>query len=261
MRFLFIGFLLLAPSVYPQTTATTTVVRDPQAVSVLMQSLNAAGGVSAFSAIQDFTGNGTITYNWADQQVQALVTVRGMGTSNFRVDAALSNGTRTWAASDYLGVLIAPDGTRQQTAFYNLMTAGSLTLPYVRIAAILADSTTSITYVGSVSVNGGQAYQVHFAPAVDPSITANSSLPSLGSFDIFFDSISFLIAELTDIVRSEANFNKTYTHRISFSNYQTTGGTKAPLTITEKVNGQTTWTITISSLTFNGGLTDDIFNP
>ena len=249
--------LLAVPVPIPQSAP----VRDPQAISVLNQSLSAAGGLVPISAVQDYTGTGNIAYSWADQSVQCPLIVRGMGTGNFRIDASLSNGTRTWAASGYSGVLITPDGTRQQTAFYNLMTAGSMTLPYVRIAAILGDSTTSIAYVGLVSVNGGQAYQVHFAPAVDPSITANNSLPGLGAFDVFFDPTSFLVTRLTETVRSETDFTTTYPHQIDFSNYQTTGGIQAPLTIAETVNGQTTWTMTLSSLTFNNGLTDDIFNP
>ena len=42
--------------------------KDPQAVALLTQFLNAAGGLSAISSIQDFTGTGTITYNWAAAQ-------------------------------------------------------------------------------------------------------------------------------------------------------------------------------------------------
>ena len=47
---------------------------------MLTQALNAAGGTSAVSMIQDFTGTGTITYFWAGQEVSGPVTVRGLGT-------------------------------------------------------------------------------------------------------------------------------------------------------------------------------------
>jgi hypothetical protein len=44
------------------------------------------------------------------------------------------------------------------------MIAGSLTLPIVRINAVLGDSTSSVSYVGLVTLNNGeQANQIHIA--------------------------------------------------------------------------------------------------
>ena len=237
------------------------VTRDPQAVAILNQSVAAAGGLPAISSIEDFTGIGTITYYWADQQVQCPVTVRGLGVSDFRLDASLPAGTRTWAASGYSGVLIGTDGAQHSSPFYNLTTAGSLTLPYTRIAAILSDSSTSISYVGLVTVSGQQLQQVHFALAVDPKIASSVPLSGLGTFDMYFDSTSFLVTKLTETVWSETDFTTTLPHEIDFTNYQSAGGIQAPLTVTEIVNGQTTWAVTLSSLTYNSGLTDSIFNP
>jgi len=256
--------LVVILSVGTQVSAQTptSVAKDPQAVAVLTQSLNAAGGLVAVSGIQDFTATGNVTYFWAAEQTQVPVTVRGMGISNFRIDAVLPTGTRTWAASGYVGVLINPDGTRRSSAFYNLMTAGSMTMPYVRIASVLTDSTTSITYVGSVSVNGQQAYQIHFVEGLDPSIATSSALlPGLGSFDLYINPSSLLITELIETVRSESNFNTTLTHEIDFANYQTFGNTSMPCTIIEKINGQETWSVAISSVVFNSGLTIAEFNP
>lgn len=258
--------LLLAPAAFAQTAPTpapTTPepVRDPQAVAILSQSLNSAGGLPTVAALQDYTGSGTITYFWAGQQVQAPATVRGMGVGNFRLDANLPEGVRTWAASGPMGVLITPDGTRQPSAFYNLLAAGSLTLPYVRVASALTDSTTSITYVGLVSSSGQQLHQIHFAPALDPSIASALPITDLGAFDLFIDPASLLITKLGDTVRSESDFRTALPHEISFSNYQTTSGIRLPLTISERVNGQTTWTIKLNAITFNGGLTSTDFNP
>src|SRR5579862_7752056 len=153
--------LLIVGPTYAQGT-TPAVTKDAQAVALLSQSLSAAGGLSAINSIQDFTGTGNVTYNWAGESVQAPVMVRGMGVPNFRLDASLSNGTRTWAVSGYAAILITPDGNRTPLGSYNLMTAGSMTIPYIRIASILGDTTTSISYVGVAPFNGGQAIQVHF---------------------------------------------------------------------------------------------------
>lgn len=251
--------LVVVSSAYAQV-ASQTVTKDPQAIAVLTQSLSAAGGLSAISSIQDFTGTGTITYNWASEPVQASVTVRGMGVPNFRLDASLPNGTRTLAVSGYSAVLITPDGNQTSLGSYNQMTAGSMTIPYVRIAAVLGDTTTSISYVGTAAFNGGLAIQVHFVPN-NPYFSSVSSLASLGTFDLYFDPLSSLVIGLTETGYSESNFTITYIHEIDFSNYQPLGNIVAPYTITEKIAGQTTWSTTLTSISVNNGLTASIFTP
>jgi hypothetical protein len=241
--------------------ASTTAAKDPQAVSILSQSLNAVGGLSAISGIQDYTGTGNITYNWAGDSVPAPVTVRGMGIANFRLDAALPDGTRTFAVSGYSGVLISPDGTRQPTSAYNFFTAGSLNLPYVRLASCLTDATTAISFVGNVSANGQQVYQVHFATAPLPSVAATGSLQTLGAFDLYIDPASFLVIKLEESVYSDSNIGMKLSHEIAYTNYQTSGNIRVPLTVTETVNGQQTWSMTLSSIAFNSGLAIAEFNP
>lgn len=253
--FCILGF---AASTYAQS-ASQNVTKDPQAVALLTQSLNVAGGLSAISSIQDFTGTGTVTYNWAEP-IQAPVTVRGMGINNFRLDASLPNGTRTMAVSGYSGVLLTPDSTRTSLGYYNFATAGSMTIPHVRIAAALSDNTTSISCLGAVSFNGGQAIQIHFA-ANDPNFAGVSSLSTVGTFDIYLDPASSLVIGLTETGHSDSNFTTVYVHEIDFSNYESSGNVVAPYTITEKIGGQATWSITLSSVSFNGGLTDSIFTP
>src|SRR5487761_474089 len=96
--FPFLGVLVFATTVYAQQP-TAPAARDPQAVSVLTKCLTASGGAQAISAIQDFTATGNVTYFWAGEQVQGSVTVRGIGAGDFRLDANLPDGTRSWAAT------------------------------------------------------------------------------------------------------------------------------------------------------------------
>lgn len=260
-----LGFCILADLArsQTQTQSPTPVSKDPQAISLLTQSLNAVGGLPAVSVVQDYTGTGIITYNWADQPVQAPATVQGMGIANFRVDSTLSNGVETWVCSGNSGALISPDGTSQPIPFYNLATAGSMSFPYMRIASTISDSTTNISYIGMVKIDGQQAYQIHFSMAVTGFLPASSlaNLPGLGNFDFYVDPTSLLVTRLIETVRSDSNFNTTFTHELDFTNYQAAGGIQAPFTISETINGQTTWSITLSSLTFNSGLTVATFNP
>jgi hypothetical protein len=217
--------------------------------------------LSAITAVQDYTGVGNVTYNWAGAQVQASATVESMGVTTFRIDSSLSNGTRTWAVDNLAGVLIAPDGTRQNSSFYNLATSGSLTLPALRVASILQSTATSIAYVGQVTINGNTAYQIHCVLPANSSAPPAPSLPAFGAFDLFIDSTSFLVDSLQETAYSDANFQISFTHEIDYSNYQAVGGLAAPFGITESVGGQQTWSISLSSLSFNSGLTESVFTP
>ena len=120
---------LVCPARSQGLPATAIAQKDPQAVSILNQTLATTGGAAAFGSIQDYTGLGTVTYFWTGQTTQAVATVRGMGIANFRLDAAFPNGTRIFAASYYSGLVITPEGARQLSSGPNLLTAGSLTLP------------------------------------------------------------------------------------------------------------------------------------
>ncbi len=265
---LFLALLVLvSPAVrslaaQSSSSSTQTPVRDPQALTILNNSIAAVGGLAAVGNIQDYTGTGNITFFWANDPVQAQVTVRGMGTGYYRYDAALPDGTRTWAVSQLSGVLINPDGSRVPSSSVNLATAGSLTLPYLRLASILMDATTSISYVGMVTPStGSQAYDIHFAPNLYGSNETPPGLIGVGSFDLYIDPSSFLILAFVENARSDSNFQQTFQHEIDFSKYQQISGIPVPMTITEKVSGQETWAIQLTSLSFNSGLTPATFAP
>ena len=48
-------------------------------------------------------------------------------------------------------------------------------------------------------------------------------------------------------------------HIIGFSNYQVSNGILFPLSIAESVDGQSTWSLALTSVTFNTGLSDSDF--
>src|SRR5258708_39253639 len=85
------------------STSAQTPQQDPQAVSILTQCLNVAGGSAAVSGVRDFTATGTITYNWAGQQVTGPLTVYGKGLGEFRMDATVSGGTQSFIVNGSAG--------------------------------------------------------------------------------------------------------------------------------------------------------------
>ncbi len=127
--------------------------RDPLAVNLLAQSLAAAGG-PAVTAIQDFTGSGNITYNWAGVAVSGSVNVYGKGLEEFRMDSSMPAGNQSLVVNGRDAILTPVYDTHAVSPMHATMTAGSLTFPAIRIAQVLSDSSISASYMGSVTWNG-----------------------------------------------------------------------------------------------------------
>ena len=230
---------------------------DPQAVTVLTQAINAAGGAARLGVIQDFTAPGTITYFWAGTQVQGAATVRGRGWDQFRLDASIPGGTRSHAVSHGTGALKETSGRVTPIPYHNTVNAGLLTFPYLGIMVRLADPLTDISYVGLVTSGGRQLHQVrvqrHFA--VDP----QGILSRLCVTDYFVDSTSYLVIKTIDMTHPARTLTESYTDEIDFENYTSVNGVSVPMLVRKKIGGQTMWELTLSSISFNVGLTDGDF--
>lgn len=239
----------------PPVVATS----DAQAVAALSQALSAAGGPQALGVIQDFTATGQITYSWPGSSNQGTVTLRGRGLDQFRLDAVLPEGTRSWAVSHGMGNLKAADGTETKIPGHNAIALGSLTFPYLPLMAASLDSTTTVSTVGPTSVNGANALQIrvqrHYTSSSDP----NGTLAQLTTRDFFIDPNTFLILKCELMTHPVQTFTVSLPEDISFSNYQRVSGVEVPFTITESINGQQIWTIQLSSIQFNTGLSDADF--
>ncbi len=232
---------------------------DPQAVAVLTQAINAAGGAARLGAIQDFTAPGSITYFWAGAQVRGGATVRGRGWDQFRLDANIPDGTRSHAVSHGVGALNDTSGRVNPIPYHNTINMGILTFPYLGILVRLSDRLTIISYVGLVSSGGRQLHQVrvqrHFPPPADP----RETLANLCLTDYFVDSTSYLVIKTIDMTHPVRTLTESYAHEIDFENYATVNGVSVPMLVREKIAGQTIWELHLTGISFNVGLTDTDF--
>lgn len=242
-----------------QTTTSATAVRDPQALNILAECLTAAGGAQAISGIQDFTETGNITYFWAGQQTIGSVTVRGLGTSYFRLDADLSQGTRSWAVNGLAGTTKNADGSLVPISYANAVNMGSLTLPYLSIAAVLNDSSISVSTVGTTTVNGRQGTMIQVQKIFSSSDDPSGELTQINTKSYIVDSQSFVLLETEDTLWSSDGRMLPTTHELIFSNFNVANGITVPFSIEEMVGGQQTWSLQLATITFNSGLTTGIF--
>ncbi len=255
-----LALLLLSSTTYPQqVTSGSAPHRDPQTLAVLAQALNAAGGLTALTVIQDFAASGTITYFWAGEDVKGSVKVRGRGLDQFRLDASLPQGLRSWAVNNGSGVLKEIDGTNHSIRYHNAVNLGSLTLPFVAIAAPLQDSTVSVSGLALVDADGRKALQVRVQRNFDSTTDPDGTLTRLSARDFFFDPNTFQLLKIQQMTHPSETFTEDYAQEILFSDYRLVNGISVPFAITERIAGQRTWTIQLDLISFNQSLSDADF--
>ncbi len=237
-----------------------TSTSSPQGASILAQALTAAGGTKALGAISDFTATGTITYFWAGKQVQGSATVLGRGYDQFRLDASLPQGTRSYAVGHGVGGLKDTNGKVTSIPSHNTINAGPITFPFPGILARLNDPSTTISYLGlTANPAGTKLYQVRaqrqFPALADP----DGKLSDMTATYYYIDPTTNLPSSMMDWTHPVEDAGQIYVHEIDYENYSSVGGLHVPMLIREKVGGQTVWELRLSSISFNVGLTDSNF--
>lgn len=249
---------LTAQQASPPTISTQAPQRDPQALAVLNQALAVTGGAQVLGQVQDFTATGSIIYFWAGEQVQGSVTLRGRTTDQFRFDAALSIGTRSWAVSNGEGSIRETDGTTLPIPNHNAINLGSLTFPIFTATSALQNASATVIDLGLVSTSDHQARWIRVQQTL-PLMADPSWASKVATKDFFIDSSTLQIVKIQDMIHPPQNFIESYPHEILFSDYRLVNGVLTPFTIIETVNGQHTWTVQINQISFNTGLTDSDF--
>ena len=233
--------------------------RDPQGLAVLKQAIAAAGGSNALGSVQDFTASGSITYFWADQQVEGSVMLRGRGTNEFRLDANLPQGTRSWPVSKGEGSLLEATGARSSIPFSNSWNLGSLSAPHLGMLAALSDTSMSVVLVGQTAVANKQVYDVRLQKSFTLTEDLTGELSRWTSKDYLIDSENFMLMATQDVENSNDAPWQSFKHQVLFSDYRAVNGVILPFLIIETINGQQTWKVQITSITLNTGLTDSAF--
>jgi hypothetical protein len=242
----------------PTPTTAQAPQRDPQALSVLAQSLAAAGGAPAIAAIQGFVATGNVTYYWANQEIQGSVIVRSRGANQFRLDANLPDGVRTWLLTNDIGTIRESSGYTHEIPFHNAINSGSLTFPYPFLIAALNDPSTTIEYLGSVTNNGHTAYHIRIEP-IPLEREPSGLLRRLTTKDLFIDAASFQVQSTLDKVHPDYDYSQDYPHEIRFSDYSEINGILVPISCSERVAGQLTWSLKLAVFELNSELTDNDF--
>lgn len=238
--------------------AQTPTLRDTQGLQIISQSIAAAGGPNLLQ-VHDVVGTGTITYFWAGKQVQGPVTVKARGTSQFRVDADLPSGTRSWYVSDGQGALRDAAGKTSTIPYQNAATLGALTFPVMRMVPAQSDSSVGVTFLGFETVRGHdyQAVQVSRPHAFTGDF--DGTLNRLFTATYLFDPQTFLLSAIQDKTHSINRITEDVDHELDLDDFRAVDGVQFPFKISERIAGQQTFVIQLTAVSLNNSLSDSDF--
>lgn len=228
--------------------------KSAQAVALLERSLAVAGGVNVLHQVRDFVATGTIVYNWGGKEVSGKAVVRGRGSDQFRLDASLPTGTRSWFVSHGSGELKEVDGTVSSIPYHNAINRSALIFPAMKIAVALEDPGSTVSDEGTVQVGGQQFFEV----CVEPRL-ASARLSQSASAQYFIDPHSFEIVGVHDQTHPKENALKNIPHAVYYSDFHTVDGISVPFSITETMYVNRIWSLHLDHIQFNAGLTDTDF--
>ena len=234
-------------------------VRDANALDILSRVVNAAGGAQALVAVRDLTETGNITFNWGDG-VTAPVTIKILSGNYFRMEADLPDGPRIWNVENGVGWRKQYDhlASISNDKAVNLE---NLTYPLREVAAALADPTTAVSLVGIETLNSRSIYRVRLKGRLG--LTRDASPVGPTSKDLLIDALTFDILAVNDFpfftYQPGGKRSDVATRMVTFEDFKIINGIRIPFSISTKVLGQPTSSISLSEITFNSNLSDADF--
>ncbi len=126
----------------------------------------------------------------------------------------------------------------------------------LRLIESLQDTSKSLAYLGLIQRAGRQAHRIRVQQNFDSGADPGRLLSKLSAKDFFVDAADFQLLYTQDMVHPLKSSTEDYLREVQFSDYRLVNGKLIPFSITEVIAGQQTWTIHLSQIAFNQGLTD-----
>jgi hypothetical protein len=259
MRHLLIGFLLVAPAAYSQTSTTPT-ASSPQAVTLVSQAVAALTGSIT---VNDVTLTGTGTRTAGSDVESGSVSLKALAGGQSRLDLIVAGGTRSEirnldsnGASQ--GFWIGLDGTINSMANHNCATDAAWFFPALSVLSRLSNPNLLVTYIGNETRGGVSVQHLHF---LIQNPVAAGVFQQLSAEDVYLNASSNLPVAITFNAHPDNDASANIPAEIDFSNYQNVNGVQVPFRIQRLLNGSVLFDLTIQSATLNSGLTAAAFSP
>jgi hypothetical protein len=231
-----------------------TVQRDAQAIGLLSQSLNAAGGASQIAAVKDFTATGKITHFWAGEGVNGPSTLRGRGVDQIRIDSDLPGGSRSWVVHKG-ATSLRKNGKDVGAPYQTGVDSGAVNNPYFIVLAALNDPQVSISSIEHANLNEHEVLLVR----TQRRLTGGNGQPDeflsrRTAKEVLIDPSTYLPIALRSKVYPPKGFGGEFVQEVQFADFRNVNGVLVPFSMTETISGQRTWTFQADSIVLNSGL-------
>lgn len=257
LMFSFLVLLMLAPGLMrSQQIASQVPQSDAGALSILQKTIAAAGGTDAIRGVKDFRGNGTITFHWMSKGASGPVEIQGRGLDQVRMDSHVDDGLHSLVLARGSGELREPHITRKMPAV-NASKADLFVFPVLSLAEVFNDPTAVISYGEPEDINGRHTYKIYVQRNLPARLQHIEKLKRLKTFEILVDTETLMILGIRHFYLSGGPYEML--REVYFSDYRQVQGLWLPFSISEKAAGQNSWSISLDTLQFNVGLTEETF--
>lgn len=238
----------LASAAPAQTQGTAS---DPEAQALASKAIAALTGGQHISDVR-LTGNVTRDIGTSDT---GTVTLEALGRGESRADMTMSEGTRTEirdaSTGEPEGEWINPDGSTGAMAPHNAWTDPVWFFP--AFGSLAGGSNVVLTYIGQESRNGTMVEHIR-SYTVGAGQAAIPNLRQLSTMDFYLDPVTFLPIAETFNTHPDNNELVNLPVEIDFSDYRVIRGAEVPTRIQRLLQGHVVEDITVTSASFNNGL-------
>ncbi len=236
----------------------TAIVRDPQALSLVNQALQATSGGTI--ALNDVTLQGTVNYTAGSDFQSGTVVLEARGNGMSRVTLSLDGGQRQEVRNGPAGYWVDAEGQQHLMAVHNCWPDAPWFFPALSLQALSSDAQVSIVYGGLEARDGVQLYHLRLyrtVPGQDVQIT--SDIQRLSIVDLYLDPASYMPLILAFKAHPDDDLNIDIPVEIQFGDYRQVNGVRVPFHIQKSLQGNLLLDIRVSGAVLNSGLPESDF--
>jgi hypothetical protein len=223
-------------------------VGEGQGAQILEQVITSAGGREACKQAGDFRASGTFSlYSGGEVTETGNADVIGSGLKRFHLTATLANEIRVWVWKDGVGFLRARNRQPDPIGPHNLSALEGVTLPVLKIMALLDSHSRSVRLVETVTLEGKEAYRIR----VTQTPTEHKERLLLGrdsaTTDVLVERQTLSVIAIEDAIYPNSHTRESYRHSVTYGDYRAVNRAQVPFSIQEKIADQITWGLQLNS--------------
>jgi hypothetical protein len=249
--------------VHAQTTGTTTttsslISKDPTAISIIQNSLISMNPGQASLSYADSVATGTLTSFGTGKPVDMAVTMKSKGLLESRIETQTAKGTNVGIFNGGQGASLRPDGSVRRVRSINVLVERVDYIPLFSFLAEWQSPNVMLQNVGTSIVNGRPVNVISMSLAFGGN--ANEQQRALAKTRILFsiDQPTGMVSKIEYQLWPE-NGSTADKLEVFLSDYRSVSGIYVPFQQADYQNGQLESQLTLNSVGFNVGLSDQEF--